>query len=142
MLALAFFSLEVRGRRLKHLKPSTLSQVWMYSQRRGSPSPRYSALIFALTSLFLFQIWEGFLRFLLQREARVAFLMFGIFLIVAAIVLRQKRLMSTTETDFRLGSLTLVLLCLGFSVMLNSWGTLLFVPWVYYRASFLPRRLG
>jgi len=142
MFALAFFTLEIRGRRLKKLKPSSLSDVWVYSQRRGTPSPRYSALIFALSALFLFQIWEAFLRFILQREAYVISLVLGIFMVMGAIAWRQKRLISTTETDFRLGSLTLVLLCLGFSAMLNSWGTLLFVPWVYFRASFLPRRLG
>jgi hypothetical protein len=93
-------------------------------------------------SLFLFQIWEGFLRFLLQRDAFVLCFVLGLAALATAIVCRQKRLLSTVETDKRLGAFTLVLMCLGFSTMLNSWGTLIFVPWVYFRASFLPRRLG
>jgi hypothetical protein len=127
---------------LQGLKPGTLKEVASFTQRRSAPHPRYSALLFALMSLFLFQIWEAFLRFLLQRDAYILCFVAGFAALTAAIFLRQKRLLSPVETDKRLGSLTLALMCLGFSAMLNSWGTLIFVPWVYFRASFLPRRLG
>jgi hypothetical protein len=122
--------------------PSTLRDVVTFSQRRTAPHPRYSGLLFALISLFLFQIWEAFLRFLLQRDAYVVCFVLGLAALATAIFMRQKRLLSVVKTDKRLGSLTLALMCLGFSVMLNSWGTLIFVPWVYFRARFLPRRLG
>jgi|GEM_PF-1316250 len=142
LLASIFFGLELRGRRLRALKPATFGEVWTYSQKRGAPSPRYPALLFALMTLFLFQIWEAFLRFLLQRESHGVFFAMGLVCVVIAIALRQRRLLSLHEIDLRLGRLTLVLICVGFSALLNSWGTLVFIPWVYFRAMFLPNRLG
>ena len=137
-----FIALELKGRRLRGLKPSTIAELWLYAQKRASPKARYAALIFALVSLFFFQIWEALLRFLLQRDPLVIFFVVGLVLPSIAIVLRQKRLSSQTETDLRLGRYTLVLLCFGLSALLNSWGTLLFVPWIWFRANFLPSRLG
>ncbi|MEO5667897.1 MAG: hypothetical protein ABIR96_07560 [Bdellovibrionota bacterium] len=141
-LGSVFFALELRSRRLRGLKPGNMRDMWIYSQKKAAPHLRYPALLFALMTLFFFQIWEAFLRFMLQRDSYVILFLVGFSMVMTAIVLRQKRLASKTETDLRLGSLTLVLTCLGLSVLLNSWGTILFIPWVYFRASFLPKRLG
>ncbi len=142
LMAGIFFYGEMLGRRQRSLKPGKLREFWTYAQKNTTPHPRYSALIFAVLTLFIFQVWEAFLRFLLQREAHMLFTLIGLFMVGVALVIRLKRLHSSTEPDARLGSLTLVLMCAGFSAMLNAWGTLFFVPWIWYRARFLPHRLG
>jgi nucleoside recognition membrane protein YjiH len=137
-----FFFGELTGRRQRSVKPGSLKEFWVYAQKRTTPNLNYSGLIFAVMTLFVFQIWEAFLRFLLQREAHTLYVVLGLMMITIALALRLKRLYSRSENDLRLGSLTLVLMCAGFSALLNSWGTLFFVPWVWFRARFLPHRLG
>jgi asparagine N-glycosylation enzyme membrane subunit Stt3 len=140
--AFVFVALELRGRKSRKLKPATLSQYFDYAQKRIAPHLRYPALIFAGTALFFFQIWEAFLRFLLQRDPNELVFALGFVAVIASIVIRQKRFFDEAQTDLRLGRFTLVLLFVGFSALLNSWGTLIFIPWIWFRASFLPARLG
>lgn len=142
MVASFFLFGEIRGRRRRGLRPGNLKQLWTYAQKRSTPQLRYSALIFAMTALFFFQIWEAFLRYIVQRESHLFFFIVGFLMVWTVLLLRLKRLGDKSETDLRLGSWTVVLMCLGLSTLLNSWGTLIVIPWVYFRSRFLPARLG
>jgi hypothetical protein len=139
-LLMFFIALELKKRKQRGFLPNSLKSLWIYGQKSSAPHPRYPAFLFAALSFFFFQLWEGFLRFLLQREGPLWLNLLGLLALLSLIYLRERRLSDEASDDLRLGSYWVLGFFAAISLLLSSWGTLICLPWIYLRTRFLPAR--
>lgn len=139
-LLLLYVYLELQGRKKRQLEPSSIKNLWIYSQKSKTPNARYSAFLFAAVALFFFQLWEGFLRFLVQKEGPVGLNILGFLIVLGLLIYRLRALGLPRYIDLRLGRFWVVVLFMGFSLLLTAWGTMFCLPWIYWRSRFLPAR--
>ena len=139
-LALLFgflaFAVELQYRSKNGMSPSNLSEFILWGQKRRTPDTKYSALIFAVVAVFFFQIWESFVRYLFSVGPHWAWLVGCTAALFALIFFRVKSFI-TPGAKKGLPLWWLVSFVALISLLLNSWGMLIGVPWVAYRAKFL-----
>jgi len=139
---LLFLFLELKGRGERSLQPATLKKLWQYGQKTEAPHVRYPAFLFAAIALFFFQMWEGFLRFLLQREGPLWLSLMALVVLLFLMVVRGLDLKNQSKTDLRIGRYWVLAFFTCTSFLLSAWGTLICLPWIYWRSRFLPARLN
>lgn len=137
---MALFAIEISLRRQAGLQPDSLKNFLKWGQKRQSPHPRYSALIFAMTAVYFFQVWEAFVRFLFQQQPFWPFVIGGAALLLVLLIKRARPAAESGAANLRpLGLYWLLSVFVGFSVMLQAWGMLLTLPWLFYRGRFLAK---
>lgn len=140
-LILIFFWLmhEVITRRQLGLEPASLKALYKLSVKKGAADPRVPAAIFVLTVTFVFSFWESFLRFLLQKQPPVWFLLLGLVASGFALYFRKQSFVSTLEKG-RVTRGDVWLLVLAWALLMGSGLSLILAPWIVWRTLYLPRR--
>lgn len=134
---LVYFEIKFRAR--VGAQPDSLKALWKMAQKKTSTDPKYPAFFFAAVALVFFQIWESFLRFLIQSDGKLWITLIGLFVLLSLLVFRFRKF-STLQQPYAIGRYWILGLFLGISLLLNSWGALLGLPWIFWRSRFLPSR--
>ena len=139
-LVFVFFWLaqELSARRRLGISPASINEFYRFGQKKLTPNPRYAALIFAVGTVFAFGFWESVLRFLLDIEVSLWLFVPGMFCAAVSLYSRRRNLMVASRAKLNIEDLAF--LVLSWSLLMGAGGALLLVPWVFWRARFLPRR--
>lgn len=136
----ALFALELSLRRQAGVQPDSLKAFIRWGQKKQTPHPRYSALIFAMSAIFCFQVWEAFVRFLFQQTPEWGFVIGGAVALLALLIYRARPAAKSEAGKPRpLGLYWVLSVFAAFSVLLQAWGMLVTLPWLLYRARFLSK---
>lgn len=136
----ALFALELSLRKRAGIQPSSFKAFVEWGQKRKSPDPKYSALIFSMMAIFCFQVWEAFVRFLFQQTPQWPLVIVGAAVLLFLFIRRARPVTVGGPSALKpLGLYWLLSAFVAFSVLLQAWGMMVALPWLLYRARFLSK---
>ncbi len=137
LFALVAFLVELQYRAKLGMQPGSVREFIRWGQKKNTPNKRYSALIFALSAVFCFQLWESFIRFLFGVLPSWAWILGPSLGLLFLVVYRLVQFRAKSRENVGLKWWWVTSFVLFTCLLLNSWGMLIGVPWVAYRSKFL-----
>jgi len=138
VIACVLLALELHMRAKLGQHPANARELYQLTLKKNAPDPRVPALCFAFTAWFSFSIWEAGMRAILDLKSFFWPIPVLAFLLACFIFGRRLKLWQKKPPAMPFYREEIWALSVSFALLLHSWAALLLMPWMWWRANYLP----